>query len=61
MICEKCKYWKEFDCAYGLHMDGTADSDNKGSCMFLKNGIKIRGIKKSDDTCEDFENGKLAS
>jgi hypothetical protein len=51
MGCDNCKYLKRQ--IYGLRMDGTVDTI--GSCMFLVNGIKIRGAKKETDTCADFE------
>jgi hypothetical protein len=34
-------------------MDGT--SVIYGSCGFLVDGVRIRGARKPEDTCEDFE------
>lgn len=55
MICANCKYYK-IKPASSIYMDGT--SDEQGSCMYLVNGIKIRGMKKPNDSCEDFEKGE---
>ena len=54
-VCENCKYWAK-PRVHSLFMDGT--SIVYGSCYFLVNGVKVRGARKPDDTCGDFEEGK---
>lgn len=53
MNCENCKYWKRLS-ARSIYMDGSADI--AGSCMYLVDGKKIRGLTKPEDKCKDHEN-----
>ena len=50
-ICKNCKWVKEI--VNHPTMDGKAPINI--SCMFLNNGVKVRGIQKHNDTCDDFD------
>jgi hypothetical protein len=54
-ICKNCKYAKEI---YNTPtMDGKAPVYI--SCIFLVNGIKIRGSEDENYICDDFEEIKM--